>query len=107
MDTFVGAAGRIRTRDHGFSPRSLSEDPRSIQTEPRPHTEHRNPSIRKGLPSLSPGALRMHLLLKADPTKESRYCSSHEECCRAYQEELGLEAIRYLSSLPRVEMETS
>ena len=56
---------------------------------------------------LGPGALRMHLLLKADPTKESRYCSSHEEYCRAHQEELGLEAIRYLSSLPRVEMETS
>ncbi len=55
----------------------------------------------------SPGAPRMHLLLKADPTKESRYCSSHEECCRAYQEELGLEAIRYLSGLPMVEMEAS
>jgi len=56
---------------------------------------------------LGPGALRMHLLLKADPTKESRYCSSHEEYCRTYEEEIGLEAIRYLSSLPRVEMETS
>jgi hypothetical protein len=56
---------------------------------------------------LGPGALRMHLLLKADPTKESRYCSSHEEYCRAHQGELGLEAIRYLSNLTLVEMETS
>ena len=56
---------------------------------------------------LGPGALRMHLLLKADPTKESRYCSSHEEYCRAHQEELGLETIQYLSGLPRVEMEAS
>ena len=56
---------------------------------------------------LGPGALRMHLMLKADPTKESRYCSSHEEYCRAHEEEIGLEAVRYLSSLPRVEMETS
>ncbi len=39
---------------------------------------------------LGPGALRMHLLLKADPMKESRYCSSHEEYCRAYEEEIGL-----------------
>lgn len=56
---------------------------------------------------LGPGALWMHLLLKADPTKESRYCSDHEEYCRAHEEEFGLEAIRYLSSLPRVEIETS
>jgi len=56
---------------------------------------------------LGPGALRMHLLLKADPTKESRYCSSHEEYCRGHEEELGLDVVRYLSRMPRVEMETS
>jgi hypothetical protein len=56
---------------------------------------------------LGPGALRMHLLLKADPTKESRYSSAHEEYCRDHEEELGLDVIRYLSRMPRVEMETS
>jgi hypothetical protein len=56
---------------------------------------------------LGPGALRMHMLLRADSTKESRYCSDHEQYFRAFQDELGLDVVRYLSSLPRVEMETS
>ena len=54
---------------------------------------------------LGPGALRMHLLMKSDPNVESRYCEAHERFCHANIHELGMDAIRLLSSLPRVRME--
>lgn len=56
---------------------------------------------------LGPGALRMHLLIKADPKKASRYCGDHEEYCKSHKEDLGLDVVRYLSNLPRVEMENT
>lgn len=54
---------------------------------------------------LGPGALRMHLLMKSDPNVESRYCEAHERFCHANIHELGMDAIRYLSSLPRIKVE--
>ncbi|MGD2142070.1 MAG: hypothetical protein PVH79_01165 [Candidatus Bathyarchaeota archaeon] len=55
---------------------------------------------------LGPGALRMHLLLKADPDKESRYCKAHGEFCDDHRSELSLDIVRYLHNLPMVPMET-
>ncbi|MGD2200683.1 MAG: hypothetical protein PVJ38_03490 [Candidatus Bathyarchaeota archaeon] len=55
---------------------------------------------------LGPGALRMHLLIKADPNSGSRYCSNHEEFCTTHERELGLDIVRYLHNLPKVPMET-
>jgi hypothetical protein len=53
---------------------------------------------------LGPGALRMHLLLKSDPKFQSRYCPTHEQFYITHVNEMGLEAIRYLGSLPRVQL---
>ncbi|HUS78832.1 MAG TPA: hypothetical protein VM050_09250 [Patescibacteria group bacterium] len=52
--------------------------------------------------TLGPGALRMHLLIKADPASTARYCEAHEAFCNAHREELGSETVRYLYQLPRV-----
>jgi hypothetical protein len=53
---------------------------------------------------LGPGALRMHLLLKADPTLNNRHDVAHEEYFREHQKELGLNSVRILSSQPRTDM---
>ncbi len=53
---------------------------------------------------LGPGALRMHLLLKSDPKSQSRYCPTHEQFYNTHLNEMGLETIRYLGSLPRAQL---
>lgn len=52
---------------------------------------------------LGPGALRMHILMKSDPNIERRYCPSHHEFYRTYQDELGTDVVRYLMTLPRIQ----
>lgn len=54
---------------------------------------------------LGPGALRMHLLLRSDPTMEKRYCEAHDKFCSAHSDELGMDVVRYLHALPRLEAE--
>ncbi len=54
---------------------------------------------------LGPGALRMHLLIKSDPEVGGRYCEAHDRFCRAHAGELGLDVVRYLSNLPRVQVD--
>lgn len=54
---------------------------------------------------LGPGALRMHLILRSDPTIEGRYCEAHDRFCSAHSDELGMNVVRYLNSLPRVEID--
>jgi hypothetical protein len=50
---------------------------------------------------LGPGALRMHLLLKADQKNETRYDKAHESYYKEYQREIGLDSVRILASMPR------
>lgn len=54
---------------------------------------------------LGPGALRMHLLMKSDQGVGGRYCEAHERFCRGHSGELGLDIVRYLSGLPRVQLD--
>ena len=49
---------------------------------------------------LGPGAVRMHVLLKADPLHESRYCPEHEAYFRANESELSMDTVRALAHLP-------
>ena len=49
---------------------------------------------------LGPGAVRMHLLLKADPLHENRYSPDHESYWRAHESELTLDNIRVLAHIP-------
>ena len=52
---------------------------------------------------LGPGALRMHIIMKSDPTVPRRYCPDHEAYYSANIQELGPNMVKYLSQLPRVE----
>lgn len=52
---------------------------------------------------LGPGALRMHLMLKADPKNETRYDKAHESYYRENQKEIGMDSVRLLASLPRTD----
>ena len=54
---------------------------------------------------LGPGALRMHLLLRSDPTIEGRYCEAHDRFCGAHGSELGMDVVRYFHTFPRLEAE--
>lgn len=54
---------------------------------------------------LGPGALRMHLLLRSDPTMEKRYCEAHDKFCSVHSNELGMDVVRYLHDLPRLKAE--
>ncbi len=49
---------------------------------------------------LGPGAIRMHLLIKADPLYESRYDPLHEEYFKEHESELTMDNIRVLSTIP-------
>jgi len=49
---------------------------------------------------LGPGAVRMHLLIKADPSSKTRYCSKHEAYLKEHESELTLNTIRVLSKIP-------
>lgn len=53
---------------------------------------------------LGPGAMRMHIIIKADPKYEERYDPQHEQYYREHQGELNLEAVRYLANIPRAEI---
>ena len=53
---------------------------------------------------LGPGALRMHLMLKADPKNESRHDQAHESYYREHQREIGLDSVRILASIPRTDI---
>ncbi|MCW4050585.1 MAG: hypothetical protein NWE89_12715 [Candidatus Bathyarchaeota archaeon] len=52
---------------------------------------------------LGPGALRMHLIMKADPNMESRYDIQHKTY---YEEnsELDSEMVKALAVIPRAEL---
>ncbi len=54
---------------------------------------------------LGPGALRMHLLMMSDSDVKSRYCEAHDRFCRAHANELGLDTVRYLHGLLRVQVD--
>jgi hypothetical protein len=56
---------------------------------------------------LGPGALRMHMLLKADPKIEGRYCEAHDSFCQSHLNELSTEMVRYMNQFPRRELESN
>ena len=47
-----------------------------------------------------PGALRMHLMLKADPNCKGGYCKEHEAFVKANPDTVGLNWVHYLSKFP-------
>ena len=47
-----------------------------------------------------PGALRMHLIISADPNCKGRHCKVHEEFVREHPESVGLDWVRYLAQFP-------
>jgi hypothetical protein len=49
---------------------------------------------------LGPGAVRMHILIKADPLNETRYSPDHEEYFKQYESELTLDTVRDLAKIP-------
>ena len=49
---------------------------------------------------LGPGAVRMHVLIKADPLNESRYCPDHETYWRASESEFSVDTVRALARIP-------
>ncbi len=49
---------------------------------------------------LGPGAVRMHVMLTADPMHETRYSPDHEAFWRENESELTLDNIRVLSDIP-------
>lgn len=54
---------------------------------------------------LGPGALRMHIIMKSDPDNVSRFCSAHQAFYNTHVSELGTDIVRYLSELPRLEID--
>jgi hypothetical protein len=48
----------------------------------------------------SPGALRMHMIIKADPKITGRYCPRHEGFYRSHQDELTLRGVSYIARFP-------
>jgi hypothetical protein len=51
---------------------------------------------------LGPGALRMHVIMKADPNVPSRYDPDHEEYFRTHT--FAMEEVRLLARYPRIEV---
>ena len=49
-----------------------------------------------------PGALRMHLIIRADPGCRGRYCKEHEQYVIAHPETISQEWVRYLAKFPSV-----
>ncbi len=49
---------------------------------------------------LGPGAVRMHLLIKADPLSKTRYSSEHEEYFKKHMSELSPETVSALAKIP-------
>ena len=49
---------------------------------------------------LGPGAVRMHLMLTADPLHESRYSSDHEAYWRLNESEFSIDMVRTLAHIP-------
>ncbi len=49
---------------------------------------------------LGPGAVRMHILIKADPLSQSRYNPDHEAYWREHESELSMDNIRILADIP-------
>lgn len=47
-----------------------------------------------------PGALRMHILITADPNVKGRYNPQHEAFLKANPDEMTLDGVRYLSQFP-------
>ena len=47
-----------------------------------------------------PGALRMHIVISADPNCVGRHCEKHEEFVRANPDSTSMEWVRYLSQFP-------
>jgi len=55
---------------------------------------------------LGAGALRMHIILNADPEKKGRYDQAHETFYGEHTDELSLGKVQYLHKRPRVEIES-
>ncbi len=49
---------------------------------------------------LGPGAVRMHILIKADPMNETRYSTEHEEYFKEHESELSMDNVRILANIP-------
>lgn len=49
---------------------------------------------------LGPGAVRMHLMINADPLRETRYSTDHETFFRNHESEMSLDNIRTLANIP-------
>ena len=49
---------------------------------------------------LGPGAVRMHILMKADPMNETRYDPDHEVYWKQFASELSMDNIRVLANIP-------
>lgn len=49
---------------------------------------------------LGPGAVRMHILIKADPLSTTRYDKDHEEYFKQNESELSPETVRELAKIP-------
>lgn len=49
---------------------------------------------------LGPGAIRMHILINADPLSENRYCPEHETYLREHESELTIDDVRVLAEIP-------
>ena len=49
---------------------------------------------------LGPGAVRMHVLIKADPLSSQRYCTDHEEYFKEYESDLSMDTVRVLANIP-------
>jgi hypothetical protein len=49
---------------------------------------------------LGPGAVRMHILINADPMSGNRYNPDHENYLRANESELSLDLVRELANFP-------
>jgi hypothetical protein len=47
-----------------------------------------------------PGALRMHMIISADPNCKGRHCKKHEEYVAANPEAADLVWVRYLAQFP-------
>ena len=47
-----------------------------------------------------PGALRMHILITADPNLKGRYNPKHEAFLKANPDEMTMEGVHYLSQFP-------
>ena len=49
---------------------------------------------------LGPGAVRMHVLIKADPMSKTRYSPDHEEYWKEFESDLSMDNVRVLSNIP-------